>query len=88
MLVYSEGQSLIIVLPDYGSSRKVGQFMSAVGRFLNTNDASSLQEYAGQGVQDEEGIFHPFEVRPNVLYRLSSTGEDSFESVYRIVVAA
>jgi hypothetical protein len=88
MLIYTEGRDLIVVLPDYQSAHLAGKYMSAVGHFLVTNDPSGLAEFAGQGVRDQGGIFHPFEVHPNTLYRLSETGPDSFEAVYKIVVAA
>jgi hypothetical protein len=85
ILVYSKGRALHIVLPDYQQAYRLGQYMSAVGQFLRTNDRSLLEPFAGQGVTDAGGTLHPFEVRPNVLYRLANTEEASFEDVYRIV---
>jgi hypothetical protein len=64
----------------------VGRFMSAVGHFLETNNRSVLTPFAGQSVADIDGRKHPFETRPNVLYRLSSAGEHTFEQIYRIVI--
>jgi hypothetical protein len=75
-----------MVVGDFESASKVGHFMSAVGRFLETNDRSVLETFIGQSVRDISGKEHSLETRPNVLYRLSSTGEQTFEQVYRIVI--
>src|SRR5213082_2100986 len=37
-------------------------YMHAVRQFLVTGDASLLEPYAGPGVTDVSGKFHPFEV--------------------------
>jgi hypothetical protein len=86
MLVYSQGQALSMVVGDFESASEVGRFMSAVGRFLETNDRSVLEPFIGRSVRDISGKEHSLETRPNVLYRLSSTGEQTFEQVYRIVI--
>ena len=86
MLLYSRGQALSVVVGDFGSASKVGRFMAAVGRLLDTNDPTVLAPFVGQSVRDISGKEHPLETRPNVLYRLSSTGEHTFEQVYRIVI--
>ena len=85
MLVFSDGRALVLLLPGFEEANGAGDYMSAVGQFLRTNDASLLEPFAGQGVRDSEGTLHPFEVRPNVLYRLNLTEETSFEEVYKIV---
>ena len=85
MLVFSEGRALVLLLPGFEQAKSAGDYMSAVGQFLRTNDASLLEPFVGQGVHDSEGKLHPFEVRPNVLYRLNLTEETSFEEVYKIV---
>lgn len=87
MLVYSRGRELHLILPDYESANLAGRYMSAVGQFLDSNDPSLLAEFAGQGVTDVEGAYHPFELGENTLYRLSETGTESFEAVYRILAA-
>ena len=85
MLVFSKGRALTLLLPDYEEANHAGAYMAAVGQFLRTNDGSLLAPFVGQGVRDAKGEFHPFEVRPNVLYRLNLTEEASFEEVYKIV---
>jgi len=86
ILVFSKGQSLAITVGDLPAASLAGKYMSAVGRFLETNDRSALAPFVGKAVVDLSGKEHPLETRPNVLYRLSSTGEHSFEQVYRIVI--
>jgi hypothetical protein len=35
-------------------------------------------------VTDTDGRTHHLETRPNVLYRLSSAGTESYEAIYRL----
>jgi hypothetical protein len=86
MLLFTDGKSLAITVGDFETASLVGRFMSAVGRFLETNDRSFLTPFVGHAVRDINGRDHPFETRPNVLYRLSVGGEHSFEQIYRIIV--
>ena len=60
--------------------------MSAVSHFLRTNNPAGLREFEGASVTDVSGRTHPFETRPNALYRLASAHDQSFEHIYRIVV--
>ena len=86
MLMYSRGQALVITVGDFREASQVGLFMSGVGRFLTSNDTAHLDPFAGRSVTDATGRHHPFETRPNVLYRLASSGTETFEQIYRIVV--
>jgi hypothetical protein len=83
---FSDGERVTPVLPGYEAAAKVGRYRSAVGQFLASNDPKDLAPFVGDGVTDVRGHFHPFETRPNVLYRLSAIRGDTFEQVYRIVV--
>jgi len=87
MLIFTRGRELTVILPDYDSALLAGRYMSAVGQFLDTNDASVLEEFASQGVSDTEGQFHPFELRENTLYRLAETQTEPFQAVYKILAA-
>ena len=64
----------------------IGRFMSAVSEFLRTNNPAGLREFEGVSITDVSGKSHPFETRPNALYRLASAHDQSFEHIYRIVV--
>jgi hypothetical protein len=59
---------------------------AAVRRFLVTRDPVVLAPFEGQSVTDVAGRQHSFETRPNALLRLMTTGGETYESVYRIVV--
>ena len=84
--IYSHGHVQVITVGKFEAASLVGKYMSAVGRFLGTNDPQHLKPFVGKHVTDIDGKRHPFETRPNVLYRLSQPGGSSFEQVYRIVV--
>jgi len=86
MPLYSRGREIAIVVGDHEAASLIGRYMSAVGRFLTTNDRALLQPFAGQSATDIAGKAHTFETNPNALYRLASAGSDSFEQVYRVVV--
>lgn len=86
MLIYSNGRASTIKVPNLKSAAKLGRYLSAVRQFLSTNDLDYLVSFTGESVADVKGKVHPFETDPNVLYRLSLTGTETFEQVYRIVV--
>jgi hypothetical protein len=86
MLIFSGGRALQVVVGDFASASKVGRFMSAVSHFLRTNKPAGLREFEGASVTDVSGRTHPFEIRPNALYRLASAHDQSFEHIYRIVI--
>jgi hypothetical protein len=85
MKLFSEAQ-VLHVLVNVDNASLVGRYMSAVGHFLETNNPRFLRPFSGVAVVDVYGHAHLLETRPNVLYRLDSTGEESFEQVYRIVI--
>ena len=86
MLLFSDGRAVQVVVGDFASASKVGRFMSAVSAFLRTNNPAGLREFEGASVADISGKIHPFETRPNALYRLASAHDQSFEHIYRIVI--
>lgn len=83
---YSRGRALTITVPGYERAALVGRYLAAVKAFRDSNDPSHLVPFVDEGVTDAAGIYHPFETRPNVLYRLAATPAEPFEQVYRIVV--
>ena len=86
MLLFSDGKTLQLVVGDFASASKVGRLMSAVSAFLRTNNPAGLRPFEGASVADISGKIHPFETRPNALYRLASAHDQSFEHIYRIVI--
>jgi hypothetical protein len=81
--IYSRGQIVPVWLSDTEATR-AGEYLSAVGRFLPTGDASVLRPFVGDGVRDTAGTFHPFETRENTLYQLDTAGELSVPEIYKI----
>ncbi len=87
MLLFTDGKPLQVVVGDFDAASKIGRYMSAVSQFIRkTNDPTGLREFEGVSVTDVSGKAHVFETRPNVLYRLASAHDQSFEHIYRIVV--
>jgi hypothetical protein len=86
MPIYSRGRQIVVTVGDFPSASLIGRHMSAVGKFLKSNDQKLLQPFVGQSVTDISGKSYPLETNPNTLYRLGSAGGETFEQVYRIVV--
>lgn len=84
--IFSESRSVLVVLGNRDEASKAGAFMSAVKTFLQTNRASEIAPFEGQGVTDQNGKFYPFETDPNRLYRLAAARDRSFENIYRIII--
>ena len=85
MRLFSDGQTHKITVSGYQEAYAIGRYMAAVGQFLNTNDATVLQEFVGKSVSDVNGDQYVFETNPNTLYRLSQIDEEPYEDVYQIV---
>lgn len=86
VLIYSDGREHAITVSKFKSASLIGEYMAAVRWFVQTNDLRHLEPFAGKSVKDISGTRFPLETRPNVLHRLASSGGDSFEQIYRIVV--
>ena len=86
MLIYSQGQVLSITVGTFYQASKVGKYMAVVGNFIRTNDINRLKPFIGKFATDNKKQKHEFETNPNTLYRLISTGNETFEQVYRIVI--
>ena len=86
MLLYSEGEAKRVIPADSKNRSAIGKFMNAVRSFLNTNDPKHLAPFAGKSVVDIPGTRHRFETDENVLYRLASTGSESFEEIYEYLI--
>lgn len=86
MLLFSQGRQIEVVLGSFDSASLVGCYLHAVREFLETRRISVLAPFSGESVRDIAGKTHPFETRPNVLYRLAGSGEHAFEQIYRLVI--
>lgn len=86
VLIFSNGSERTITISTFKSASLIGKYMSAVGRFLTTNDIRHLKPFVGKTVTDINRKTYRLETGPNTLYRLANAGGSSFEDVYRIVV--
>jgi hypothetical protein len=68
----------------FNPASAVMRHRAAVREFLNTNDPSLLERFKNWPIVDAEGRTHHLETRPNVLYRLSAAGSESYEEIYRL----
>jgi hypothetical protein len=87
MLLYAEREAKTVIPADAKNRSAVGKFMSAVRVFLRSNDPTGLAPFAGKSVRDISGKQHRFETDPNELYRLASIGTETFEDIYKYIVA-
>ena len=85
MLVLSDGKADRLIFDRFAEASRNGEYLNAVKAFLSTNDLDALKPFEGQSVTDATGRVHPFETRPNTLYRLTVEGE-VFEQVYRLMI--
>ena len=81
MLVATRGNIKTITVPA-DEAKEIGAYWTHVNKFLETNSLEHLEPFAGKGVRDVHGHFHPFEVRPNILRKLDGVGELDFMEIY------
>jgi hypothetical protein len=86
MTIISRGETYTAALPNFDAASENGKYLSAVRAFLNTNSLSNLRPFVGRSVIDTAGKAHPFEIDPNTLRRLASSGEELFHDVYQLVL--
>ncbi len=75
---------VVISTVTYETSQIIGSYCSAVGQFLNTHAIGVLTPFVNKSVSDIHGIKYPFETDPNTLYRLSNSGDLTFEHLYKM----
>jgi len=86
MLVYSKGEEYSIIVGHMRHASRIGRYMSAVSKFLRSNDPAHLKPFIGKTVTDENGKIYIFETNPNALYRIAASGGETFEQIYRIII--
>lgn len=84
--IISGGRRYNVLVRGFEPASLINQHKAAVSRFLAFPDVSLLAPFEGESVTDVAGRKHVFETRPNTLLRLMTTGGETFEVVYRIVV--
>jgi hypothetical protein len=86
MLVYSDGEPHALTIGTFRYASKIGRYMAAVRKFMQTNNPEHLKPFIGKSIKDINDTEYIFETTPNALYRLAASGTESFEQVYRIVI--
>lgn len=86
MLIYSKGEAFPIIIGTSRHASRAGRYMSAVKRFLRSNNPAHLKPFIGKSVTDMGGTAHGFETNPNAIYKLAHGNSESFEQVYRIII--
>ena len=84
--LFTDGHFKVVTVKGFGAASKGFKFMIDADRFLHTNDRRYIVKWEGEGVEDMDGRWVPFETRPNVLYRLNAVEKEPFEQIYRIVI--
>ena len=75
-----------LTVAGFDDASLIGQHYVAVGKFLNSNDASLLLPFRGLSVRDVSRRTYFLETQPNALYRLAAQGNETFEMVYRLIL--
>ena len=75
------GRQQIGILNSWEAST-LGKYWSAVDRYRDTGDASTLEQFHGEHVMDADGIRIPLLTDLRELDRQGSAGNLSFESMY------
>jgi hypothetical protein len=89
----SDGLLRVLMVPTPEGTREIAvrgsrqaaqlaEYWNAVHRYLQTGDATRLQEFQGKTVKDAEGKLIPLPTDRRELNRLGSAGVLSFESLY------
>jgi hypothetical protein len=86
MQIYSRGRARTIIVGDFATASLIGKYMNAVKIFGRTQNRSVLVPFEGVEVTDIKGKVYRLSTDPNVLYRLTTTTDETFEQVYRIVI--
>ena len=82
----SEGCWRRVRVQGFDPASAIALHKAAVRAFLRKRDLTVLDDFRGHSVTDTAGRRHPFETNPNTLLRLMTTGGETFEAVYRIVI--
>lgn len=83
---YTKGEFKWVSVRGFAAASKARLYMADTERFFRTNNLAFLDKWKGEGVEDADGHWVPFETRPNILYRLNATEKEPFEQIYRIVI--
>ena len=85
MTVISKGEAKTLRLRGFDQASLNGQYLSAVGKALNSNEWELLLPFVGLSIIDAKGRAHALETDPNTLHRIAAQGDEVFHNVYQLV---
>lgn len=86
MQIYSEGEAHTVTVSKMEYASAIGRYMAGVRNFVSTNDIKHLNSFIGKSIKDIKNNNYPFETDPNTVHRLTQTGSETFEQIYKIII--
>jgi hypothetical protein len=83
MLVPTERGASPITIHGFKQASLLGQYMSAVGKYLRTGETSDLEEFEGQSIGG-----HPLITDPDTLSSLAQAGALQLDAIYALPEAS
>lgn len=83
VMLFTRGRSEQVQFNNPEQVSRAMSFMASVRHFKDTQDISVLERFRGESVCDLHGTIHPFETRPNLLYRLSFSISERPDKFYK-----
>jgi hypothetical protein len=84
LAITTKGQKQLGV-KGFDAASAVMSHLGAVRHFLSDPDPKLLEPFRDWPITDVQGRTYHLETRPNVLYRLSVAGTESYEDIYRLI---
>lgn len=75
---YEEGFRTEVLVRDSRTATLLSTYANAVGRYIETGDASELKEFEGESYRDAAGKAHSFETDPDAIRAAIERSESDF----------
>lgn len=83
MRIYSQGRIKTVLVRNSSDAKLIGQYYSAVRKYLQTGDQTILHKYKDVQIEDANGISHSLETNPEKIKGIEDGKEDpEFFEVY------
>lgn len=76
MVIYSAGEKKAVTINDSQQRSIIGQYHSAIGRFLTTGDYKPLSQFIGLVIEDEDGEQYELETDPQSIQSIKESEEE------------
>ncbi|MBI4177125.1 MAG: hypothetical protein HY516_02055 [Candidatus Aenigmarchaeota archaeon] len=85
MVINERGLSIEIIVTNSKDASLIGQYHSAVRRYLETGDKSILKKFKRRVIKDAKGKRHKLETSPKTLFEIAEAREDEeFYDIYGV----